>query len=71
MSTNKQAYRKAIVKELSNNYKAVFKIYGENSLDSVEHEKLYRFLKPIYTYIENDYVIFYMCNQRKELKLIS
>ena len=71
MSTNKQAYRKAIVKELSNNYKTVFKMYGENSLDSVEYEKLCRFLRPTYTYIENDCVIFKWCNQRQELKLIN
>lgn len=71
MSTNKQAYNKAIVKELSNNYKTVFKYYGYNSLDSIEYEKLYRFLKPAYTYIENDYVIFTRCNQRQELKLIG
>ena len=49
ISTNKQAYKKAIVKELSCNYKTVFKRYGYNSLDPIEYEKLYRFLKPAYT----------------------
>lgn len=71
MSTNKQAYTKAIVKDLSCNYKTVFRRYGENSLSSIEYEKLYRFLKPLYTYIENDYVVFKWCNQRQELKLIK
>ena len=71
MSTNKQAYNKAIVKELSCNYKTVFRRYGYNSLDSIEYEKLYRFLKPVYTYIENDYVIFKWCNQRQERKLME
>lgn len=70
MSTNKQAYQRSIVKELSCNYKTVFKRYGYNSLTEVEYEKLCRYLKPLYTYIENDYVVFKYPNQRKELKLM-
>ena len=58
MSTNKQAYKKAIIKELSCNYCTVFKRYGYNSLTELEYEKLYRYLKPLYTVLDNDNVIF-------------
>lgn len=53
MSINKEAYKCAIIK--ANNYQVVFKRYR---LSIIEIQKLYRYLKPLYTYFENDYVIF-------------
>ena len=70
MSTNKQAYQKAIIKELSVNYCTVFRRYGDRSLTQLEYEKLYRYLKPICTIIDGDNVIFKYPCQRKELKLM-
>ena len=66
MSTNKQAYKQAIVK--SNNHKIVFNRY---KLSAVEVEKLCRFLKPLLIYFENDYLIFEHSKQTQELKLIQ
>lgn len=71
MSTNKEAYKKAIVKDLSNNDKIVFRFYGDMSLTQLEYEKLYRYLKPIYTYIDGDYVIFKYPKQHKEILLLK
>ena len=70
MSTNKKAYQKAIIKDLSNNYKIVFRFYGDRSLTQLEYEKLYRYLKPLYTYIEGDYMIFKYPKQHKEALLL-
>lgn len=64
MSTNKQAYKRAVVS--SSNYKTVFKRYD---LNTVEIEKLYRFLKPLYTYFEDDYIIFKYPKPTQLLKL--
>ena len=69
MTTNKEAYKKAIVKELSCNYKTVFRFYGDRALTQLEYEKLYRYLKPLNTYIENDYIIFKYPKQHKEVLL--
>lgn len=60
MSTNKEAFKRAVVS--SSNYKSVFRRYD---LSQIEIEKLYRYLKPLYIYFENDYVIFKFPNQRK------
>ena len=65
MSTNKQAYKRAIVK--SNNHKTVFDRY---KLSALEVEKLCRFLKPRLIYFENDYLIFEHTEQAQEAKLI-
>lgn len=70
MTTNKQAYHKAIVKEKSVNYSTVFRRYGYNALTEEEYYKLVRYLKPLYTIEEEDYIIFKYPNQRKELKLL-
>ena len=64
MSTNKQAYKRAVVS--SSNYKTVFKRYD---LSTVEVEKLCRFLKPLYTYFEDDYIIFKFPKSTQLLKL--
>ena len=64
MSTNKQAYKRAVVS--SSNYKTVFKRYD---LSTVEIEKLCRFLKPLYTYFEDDYIIFKFPKPIQLLKL--
>ena len=53
MSTNKQAFKYAVVK--ANNFQVVFKRYR---LDTMEIQKLYRYLRPLYMYFEGDYVIF-------------
>lgn len=53
MTTNKQAFKCAVVK--ANNFQVVFKRYR---LDTIEIQKLYRYLKPVYMYFEGDYVIF-------------
>ena len=71
MSTNKEAFKKSFVKDRSVNYLAVFKRYGYNSLTEGEYEKLYRYLKPLYTVIEDDFVIFKYPNQRKLSKLLE
>lgn len=71
MSTNKEAFKKSFVKEKSVNYLAVFKRYGYNSLNEEEYEKLYRYLKPLYAVIEDDYVLFKYPNQRKLSKLLK
>ena len=71
MTTNKQAYNRAIIKELSVNYNTVFRYGGHTGLTTQEYEKLYRYLKPLYTYIDNDKVIFRLVNQIKELQLIK
>lgn len=70
MSTNKQAFKKSFIKELSYNYTVVFKRYGYNSLNELEYEKLYRYLKPLYTILEDDYIIFKYPKQTKLLKLL-
>lgn len=66
MSTNKQAYKRAIVS--SGNYKTVFNRY---ELSAVEVDKLYRFLKPLYTYFEDDYIIFKFPKPTQLQKLIQ
>ena len=66
MSTNKQAYKRAIVS--SQNYKTVFDRY---KLSALEVGKLCRFLKPRLIYFENDYLIFEHSKQTQELKLIQ
>lgn len=70
MSTNKEAYQKAIIKGLSNNYKTVFRFYGDRSLTQLEYEKMYRYLKPLYTYIDGNYMIFKYPKQHKEALLL-
>lgn len=70
MSTNKQAFKKAFVKEKSVNYNIVLRRYGYNSLDEVEYLKLIKFLKPLYTVLDNDFIIFKYVKQNKLLKLI-
>lgn len=65
MSTNKEAFRRAVVS--SSNYKSVFKRYN---LSTIEIEKLYRYLKPLYIYYEDDYVIFKFPNPQKLDSLI-
>ena len=71
MSTNKEAYNRTIIKELSTNYKTVFRYQGHTGLTNIEYEKLYRYLKPLYTYIDNDKIIFKYPCQRKELQLLK
>ena len=70
MSTNKEAFNKSIIKKLSVNYKLVFKRYGYNSLDTLEYEKLYKYLKPLCTILDEDYIIFKYPKQNKLLKLL-
>lgn len=65
MSTNKEAFKRAVIN--CNNYKTVFRRYD---LSSIEIEKLVRFLKPLYTYLEDDYIIFKFPNQRRLDSLI-
>lgn len=71
MTTNKEAYNRAIIKELSVNYNTVFKYHGHTGLTDIEYEKLYRYLKPLYTYIDNDKVVFRYVKQYKEVKLFK
>ena len=66
MSTNKQAFKRAIVK--SGNYRTVFRRYD---LSSIEIDKLYKFLKPLYTYFEGDYLIFKFPNPTQLLKIMK
>lgn len=71
MSTNKQAYKKAIINGLSDKYRLCFRRYGYNSLTTEEYNKLVIYLKPLYTIIENDIVIFKYYSQRELLKLLK
>lgn len=71
MTTNKQAYNRAIIKELSVNYNTVFKYQGHEGLTTLEYEKLCRYLKPWYTYFDNDKVVFVRVKQYKEVKLFK
>lgn len=71
MTTNKQAYHRTIIKELSINYNTVFRYGGHIGLTNQEYEKLYRYLKPLYTYIDNDKVVFRLVKQTKELQLVK
>ena len=66
MSTNKQAYKRAIVS--SQNHKTVFDRY---KLSALEFTELCLFLKPRLVYFENDYIIFEHTEQTQELKLIQ
>ena len=71
MSTNKQAFKKAYVKEKSVNYNLVFRRYGERSLTETEYIKLCNYLKPLYVVIEDDLAFFKYPSQSKTLKLIQ
>lgn len=71
MTTNKQAYKKAIINELSVNYCLYFRRYGHNSLTTEQYNKFVRYLKPLYTIEENDNVIFKYYSQRRVLKLLK
>lgn len=64
MSTNKQAYKRAIVD--SSNNRTVFNKY---KLSVEEVAKLCRFLKPLHAYYEGDYIIFKFPKQAQERKL--
>lgn len=64
MSTNREAFKRAIVSNA--NYKTTFRRYD---LNQTEINKLIRFLKPLYTYFEDDYIIFKYPKQTKLLKL--
>lgn len=66
MSTNKEAFKRAIVS--SGNYRTVFRRYD---LSSIEIDKLVRFLKPLYTYFEDDYIIFKFPKQTQLLKIMN
>lgn len=64
MSTNREAFKRAIVSNA--NYKTIFRRYD---LNQTEIDKLIRFLKPLYTYFVDDYIIFKYPKQTKLLKL--
>lgn len=72
MTTNKQAYNRAIIRELSINYKTVFKYHGDIGLTDTEYNKLVRYLKPKYTYLYDDNtMVFVRVKQAKELQLLK
>lgn len=72
MTTNKQAYNRTIIKELSVNYKTVFKYHGQTGLTDIEYDKLVRYLKPKYTYLyDENTVVFARVKQYKEVKLFK
>ena len=66
MRTNKELFKCAIIK--ANNYKIVFQRYR---LSVIEIQKLYRYLKPLYMYFEDNHIIFKFPNPRRLDSLID
>lgn len=66
MSTNKEAFKRANVSNI--NYCTVFE---KRKLNSIEIEKLARFLKPAYIISKDDYIIFKYPRQTQLLKIMK